>query len=317
MKIILTGAAGFIGYHQTKSLLDSGFKILGIDSMNNYYDNKLKKDRLKILKKYSNFSFKKLNISNYNLLSDAFGDFKPNKVINLAAQPGVQYSLENPKAYLESNLIGFFNIIELSKIHKVENFVYASSSSVYGRGSEIPFNVNESADKPLALYGATKRSNEIIAYSYSNIYGLNTTGLRYFTVYGPWYRPDMAMFIFINKIINNKKITIYNKGNLKRDFTYIDDIIEGTTSALNNNYRYEIFNLGNNKSFKIMDLIELIENKLNKKALIKFKALKPGDMIETCADIDHSIKKLKYKPKTSIDAGVNKLIHWYKDYYNA
>ena len=178
MKIILTGAAGFIGYHQTKSLLDSGFKILGIDSMNNYYDNKLKKDRLKILKKYSNFSFKKLNISNYNLLSDAFGDFKPNKVINLAAQPGVQYSLENPKAYLESNLIGFFNIIELSKIHKVENFVYASSSSVYGRGSEIPFNVNESADKPLALYGATKRSNEIIAYSYSNIYGLNTTGLR-------------------------------------------------------------------------------------------------------------------------------------------
>tara|TARA_Y100000741_G_C18239869_1_gene553196 strand:+ start:206 stop:1159 length:954 start_codon:yes stop_codon:yes gene_type:complete len=316
MNVMITGSAGFIGFHQAKSLLDLGYEVIGIDNMNDYYSFKLKSDRLKILQEYDNFNFKKIDIDNHNLLSNVFDEYTPNKVINLAAQAGVQYSISNPSEYIKSNLIGFFNMIELSKKHKVENFIYASSSSVYGSDTKIPFSVHENADRPLALYGATKRSNEIIAYSYSNIHGLNTTGLRYFTVYGPWYRPDMAIFIFIKKILNNEIITIYNNGNLKRDFTYVDDIISGTTSALNHNYKYEIFNLGNNNSIKIMYLIELLEKKLNKKANIKFETLKSGDMIETCADIENSTKKLQYKPKISIEKGVEKLINWYRNYYN-
>ena len=316
MKILLTGTAGFIGYHLSKELLERNFDILGIDNLNDYYDIGLKLDRLKILESYDNFNFIKADISDLDQMTQVFRNFNPEKVVNLAAQPGVRYSLINPFAYLNSNLVGFLNIIELCKDFKINGLIYASSSSIYGGNKKTPFNIKDKADLPLSLYGATKRCNELIAHSYSHIHNLHTTALRFFTVYGPWYRPDMGMYIFTKKIIENEPIPVFNNGKMKRDFTYIDDIIDGTISAIEKNYKYEIFNLGNNKSENLMDMIKLIELEIGKKAKIEFRPLQDGDMISTFANINHTIEKISYKPKTDIKDGIPKLVSWYKEYYN-
>ncbi len=316
MKILLTGAAGFIGAHLAKGLLNRNYDVLGVDNLNDYYDPTLKIDRLKTLDSFNNFKFVKSDISDLENLENIFNEFKPQRVVNLAAQPGVRYSLKNPHAYVSSNLQGFVNVIDLCRLKNVEGLIYASSSSVYGDSKIKPFNLKDPANKPISLYGATKRSNEIIAYVYSHLYGLNTTGLRFFTVYGSWYRPDMAMHIFAEKISNDQPIDVYNNGKMKRDFTFIDDIINGAISSIEKNFSCEIFNLGNNKSENLMDLIGLIEKSFNKKALVNFKPIQPGDVLETYADIDYSKEKLNYEPKTSIDDGVPIFANWYKEYYN-
>jgi len=249
-------------------------------------------------------------------LTTSFQSFNPKKIVNLAAQPGVRYSMENPYKYMESNLVGFLNIIELCRNNKVKSFIYASSSSVYGGNKKMPYSVDDRVHQPLALYGATKRANELIAHSYSHLYGLHTTGLRYFTVYGSWYRPDMAMFIFTEKIIAGKPIPVFNNGNMKRDFTYIDDIIIGTRSAIEKNYKCEIFNLGNSKSESLMELIGIIEKNLGKKAQIEYLPMQPGDVKESLADIKKSTEKLGYKPITTINKGIPQFIKWYKEYYS-
>ena len=247
-KILVTGAAGFIGFHLSKSLLEDGFEVLGIDNLNDYYDPKLKHARLDIIKKYPNFKFEKVDIADRESLTKAFVDFAPNKVVNLAAQAGVRYSLTNPYAYLDSNLIGFLNILELCRHNDVEGLIYASSSSVYGSNKKIPFSVDDRVDNPISLYAATKKANELIAHSYSHLYGLNTTGLRFFTVYGPWGRPDMAMYIFADRISRGAPIQVFNNGKMKRDFTFIDDIVSGIRASIDKNYQCEIFNLGNHRS---------------------------------------------------------------------
>tara|TARA_B100001113_G_C21097578_1_gene617226 strand:+ start:123 stop:1076 length:954 start_codon:yes stop_codon:yes gene_type:complete len=316
LKILVTGVAGFIGYHFTKKLLKDGFEVFGIDNLNNYYEPRLKLDRLNNLKPYSNFMFNKMDISNKKDVANIFSSFLPEKVVNLAAQAGVRYSLINPDAYMQSNLVGFLNILEQCRLNNVNSLIYASSSSIYGDNKKKPFSVRDRAYKPVSLYGATKRSNEIIAHSYSHLYGIKTTGLRYFTVYGPWYRPDMAMYIFASKISKNEPIEVYNNGKMKRDFTYIDDIVNGTISAMKKSYDCEVFNLGNNKSENLMDLIKLIEQGLDKKAIIEYKDMQPGDVVETYADIDYTTEKLNYLPKINIDKGVESFISWYKEYHN-
>ena len=315
MKILITGAAGFIGYHLSKSLLEDWYEVLGIDNINNYYDQKIKYARLELLKLFDNFIFEKLDIANKKLIKNSFNSFIPQKVVNLAAQPGVRNSIVNPYACVESNLSGFLNIIELCRHSNVENFIYASSSSVYGNNNNLPFDVNDDLYEPLSLYGVTKRTNELIAKSYSNLYGINTTGLRYFTVYGPWYRPDMAMFLFIKKMISRENITVYNDGNMKRDFTYIDDIVNGTKLAIVKNFNCEIFNLGNNKSEELMTMISLLEKELNVKANINYKPLQDGDLVATHANIEYSNNMLGYCPDITLEKGVPKLVEWYKEYY--
>jgi len=315
MKILVTGAVGFIGYNLCESLLRDGYDVLGIDNINDYYDKSLKYARLEKLKKYKKFNFEKIDIIDRESLGRSFQSFNPQKVVNLAAQAGVRYSIENPYAYLDSNLIGFLNIIELCRHNKVQGLIYASSSSVYGANKKTPFSVKDRVDKPIALYGSTKRANELIAHSYSHLYSMNTTGLRYFTVYGPWGRPDMAMFIFTKKILAKESISVFNNGKMKRDFTYIDDIISGTRSAIDKNYKCEIFNLGNNKSEKLMDMISLIEKELNLNAIIDYKPIQPGDICESVADIDYSKEKLRFNPTTSINKGIPNFINWYKEYY--
>jgi len=313
-KILVTGAAGFIGFHLSKSLLDDGYEVLGIDNINDYYDPNLKLARLDQLKPYKNFRFEKVDIADKESLTQSFQSFKPNKVVNLAAQAGVRYSIENPYAYMDSNLVGFLNIIELCRHNDVEGLIYASSSSVYGGNTKIPFSVEDRVDNPISLYAASKKSNELIANSYSHLYGLHTTGLRFFTVYGPWGRPDMAMFIFTRKILAGDPIPVFNNGNMKRDFTYIDDIITGTRAAIDKNYKYEVFNLGNHKSEQLMDMIALIEKELEEKAIINFQPMQPGDVPESFADIDYSIKKLDFKPSIAIKEGIPIFVEWYNKF---
>ena len=315
MRILVTGSAGFIGFHLSKSLLIDGYEVLGIDNLNNYYDPELKLARLEQLKPYKNFNFEKVDISNRKSITQSFQLFNPNKVVNLAAQAGVRYSIENPYAYMESNLVGFLNIIELCRHNNVGGLIYASSSSVYGGNKKIPFSVEDSVDNPISLYAASKKSNELIANAYSHLYGLNTTGLRYFTVYGPWGRPDMAMFIFTKRILAGESVPIFNHGKMKRDFTYIDDIISGTRAAIDKNYLCEVFNLGNHKSEKLMDVVFLIEQYLGKKAEINFLSMQPGDVKESFADIDKSIEMLNYKPTTNVDVGIKNFIKWYRKFY--
>ena len=315
-KILVTGAAGFIGYHLCKSLLEDDYEVLGIDNINDYYDPNLKLARLEQLKPLKNFKFEKVDISDRKSITQSFQSFKPHKVVNLAAQAGVRYSIENPYAYMNSNLVGFLNIIELCRHNNVEGFIYASSSSVYGGNTKIPFSVKDRVDNPISLYAASKKSNELIANSYSHLYGLNTIGLRYFTVYGPWGRPDMAMLIFTRKILAGEPIPVFNNGNMKRDFTFINDIISGTRAAIDKNYKCEVFNLGNHKSEQLMDVVSLIEQNLGKKAEIDFQPMQPGDVPESFADIDKSIEMLDYKPTTNVDVGVEKLISWYRDFYS-
>ena len=315
-KILVTGAAGFIGFHLSKSLLDDGYEVLGIDNVNDYYDPKLKWARLDILKKYDNFKFDRVDIADRESITKSFTAFKPYKVVNLAAQAGVRYSIENPYAYMNSNLVGFLNIIELCRHNDVEGLIYASSSSVYGGNKKIPFSVDDRVDNPISLYAATKKSNELIANAYSHLYGLHTTGLRFFTVYGPWGRPDMAMYIFADKISKGEPIPVFNNGNMKRDFTFIDDIIAGTRAAIDKNYECEVFNLGNHRSEELMYMIKLIEEDIARKAIIDFQPMQAGDVPESFSDIEKSIKKLNYKSATNIDLGIKYFIDWYKEYTN-
>ena len=315
-RILVTGAAGFIGYHLIKSLLNDGYLVYGIDNLNDYYDPNLKNDRLGQLLSFENFKFDQIDITNNNSLLSAFKEFKPEKVVNLAAQAGVRYSLENPYAYVNTNIVGFSNLIELCRRYNVEGFIYASSSSVYGGNQKIPFSVDDRVDNPLSLYAATKKSNELIANSYSNLFGLHTTGLRYFTVYGPWGRPDMAMYIFTRKIYAGKPIQVFNHGKMKRDFTYIDDIVSGTRAAIQNNYPCEIFNLGNHRSENLMDVVGLIENNLGIKAEIDFLPMQPGDVPERFADISKTTEKLGFEPTVNTDQGVENFVNWYKEYHS-
>ena len=294
--------------------MDAGFIVHGIDNLNSYYDPALKQARLDQLQSHSNFSFNKINISHHSDLDREFKSFHPNKIVNLAAQAGVRYSLENPQAYIESNVVGFMNILECCRYYDIEGLIYASSSSVYGGNQKIPFSVYDRVDRPISIYAATKISNELMAHTYSHLFGLNTTGLRFFTVYGPWGRPDMAYYIFADKILKGERISIFNHGKMERDFTYIDDIITGTRAAIDNNYPCEVFNLGNNNSEDLMEMVELIESEIGKKAEIQFEEMQPGDVKRTFADIEHSKQKLKYTPTTKIAEGIPKFIEWYLTY---
>ena len=313
-KILVTGSSGFIGMHLCKSLLEDGYQVVGIDNMNDYYDPALKEARLKELYLYDNFKFVKADISDYPSVETAFKDFEPEKVVNLAAQAGVRYSLENPQAYIQSNVMGFMNILECCRHHQVKGIIYASSSSVYGGNEKIPFSVDDAVDRPISIYASSKRANELMAHTYSHLYGLHTTGLRFFTVYGPWGRPDMAMYIFTEKISNDLPIPVFNYGKMQRDFTYIDDIIDGVKASIDKNFFCEIFNLGNNRCENLMDMIELIEQSLGKKAEMNLMDIQPGDVKKTFADIEYSRDKLGYEPTTSITKGIPVFIRWYRDY---
>ena len=313
-KILITGAAGFIGYHLSRSLLKDGAIILGIDNLNNYYDTGLKEQRLKRLKGFKNFTFKKIDLIDEKKLNNVFLNFNPSTIIHLAAQAGVRYSIENPRAYLDSNLIGFHNVIEQCRRCKINKLIYASSSSIYGLNEKIPFSVNDKTDYPVSLYGATKKSNELVAHAYSHLYGVKTIGLRFFTVYGPWGRPDMAYFSFTKKIIEGRKIEVFNHGNMQRDFTYIDDIVDGIRNTIEKDFNFEIFNLGNSKSEDLMTMIRIIEKELNINAKIVFKDMQAGDVFKTYADIKKSSKMLEFKPKVSLQVGLKRTIDWYKSF---
>ena len=332
-KIIVTGSAGFIGSTLCLKLLERGDNIIGIDNHNDYYDPKIKEARLQRLIKYSNYQHYKIDLSDRKSLDEVFKDHKVSKVVNLAAQAGVRYSMENPLAYINSNIVGFAQILENCRYHNIENLVYASTSSVYGANTKMPFSENDSANHPLSVYAASKKSNELMAHTYSYLYQLPTTGLRFFTVYGPWGRPDMALFKFTKAILDEKLIDVYNHGNHTRDFTYIDDIVEGVIKTLDNpatinanwnsnepdpassNAPWSIYNIGNNKPIQLMDYIKALEEALGMKAKVNFLPLQPGDVPDTYA----STKKLKdefnYKPSTSVVEGVSHFVKWYKNYY--
>lgn len=315
MAILVTGCAGFIGFHLSKKLLEQGEEVIGLDNINDYYSITLKNDRISILNQFSSFKFYQKDLCDLESLIKMFSENEILKVVNLAAQAGVRYSITNPFAYQKSNLEGFLNIIEVSKNFKVENFLYASSSSVYGNNKDLPFSTDDNVDHPISLYAATKKANELIAHTYSHLFNLPTSGFRFFTVYGPYGRPDMALFIFTKKILAGESIDVYNFGNMKRDFTYVDDIVAGLISSLNKPYKYEIFNLGNHKSENLMDFIHIIEQNVGKKANINLLPIQPGDVPETYADISHATKKLGYMPTTDIKIGIKNFIDWYKQYY--
>ena len=338
MTILITGSSGFIGYHLTKRLLKSKINIIGIDNLNSYYDVNLKKARLEDLHKTSkkekvDFTFFQEDIENHAKIEKIFKKYKPNKVVNLAAQAGVRYSLENPSAYIKANLEGFNNIIELSRQYSIKHLIFASSSSVYGGNKKLPFNENDNVDHPVSLYAATKKANELIAHSYSHLYNLPVTGLRFFTVYGPWGRPDMALFLFTKAILNNKEINIYNNGKMTRDFTYIDDIIESLSRIIdkvpesdkNFNYMepnpstswapYKVFNIGNSNPTQLLDYIEAIEKATGLKAKRKYMPMQPGDVEDTSADTNRLEDWINFKPNTSIEKGVTEFVSWYKSFY--
>jgi UDP-glucuronate 4-epimerase len=332
-KILLTGASGFIGFHLAGLLCRNGFQVIGIDNLNDYYDVNLKKSRLNVLEKNQQFSFEQIDLIDKRAIDSLFEKEQFSTVINLAAQAGVRYSITNPYAYLESNVHGFLNILEASRHNKIDHLIYASSSSVYGANKKMPFSVHHNVDHPISLYAATKKSNELMAHTYSALYNLPTTGLRFFTVYGPYGRPDMALFLFTKAIVEGKPIDIYNNGKMKRDFTYVDDIVEsifrlvkkvpqgndqwsglqpdpGTSFA-----PYKIFNIGNNKPIELLTFIEIIEEKLGKKAIKNFLPMQDGDVPETFADVDDLVREVDFKPSTPIEEGVSKFIDWYLDYY--
>jgi len=317
MKYLITGCAGFIGFHLSKNLLENGETIAGIDNLNDYYDPKLKKERLNILKQYDNFSFSQVDITDYQALEKVFKKYPPEKICHLAAQAGVRYSLTHPFVYEKTNMLGFLNILELMRKYKIKDLVFASSSSVYGGIKEIPFREDMNINKPISLYAATKAANELYAYVYHHLYNINAVGLRFFTVYGPWGRPDMALFLFTKAILENKPIKVFNYGKMKRDFTYIDDIVNGITSSLNkvSELGYEIFNLGCSNQVELMDFIKAIEEELGKKAKKNMLPLQPGDVPETYADVSKAKELLGYQPKVKIEEGVKKFIKWYREYY--
>ncbi len=313
--ILVTGAAGFIGFHLSRRLLEMGRTVIGVDNLNEYYDVTLKRARLEILKSYGLFRFYQEDIQDLEALEAIFKDRKADIICNLAAQAGVRHSLKDPFSYQQSNLAGFLNLLEIARGYEVKNFVYASSSSVYGKNRKIPFAVEDRVDGPISLYAATKKANELIAHAYSHLYRIPCTGLRYFTVYGPWGRPDMALFLFTDAILNNRPINVYNYGRMKRDFTYIDDIVEGTIAALDRPAPYEIFNLGNSRSEDLLEYIHILEEELGRKAVQNMMPMQPGDVAESAADIRKSIQLLGFKPKTSIKEGIKKFVAWYRNYY--
>ena len=320
MNILLTGCAGFIGFHTTKLLLNEDHIVIGVDNLNNYYDVKLKLSRLNQLKLDDKFIFIKSDIQNKNLLKNKkLKQIEIDCVINLAAQAGVRHSLKDPYSYIDSNLMGQLNILEIVKERKIKKFIYASSSSVYGGNKELPFSTKQRVDSPMSLYAATKKSTELLAECYSKLYKIQCIGLRFFTVYGPWGRPDMATFIFTKKILEKRKIDIFNFGKMKRDFTYIDDIVNGINGSIlyesKKEFYHNVYNLGNNNSEDLLDFIEIIEKNLGIKAKRNFLPLQPGDVPETFADISQSKKDLKFKPTTKIKDGIPKFIKWYKSYY--
>ncbi len=313
--ILVTGSAGFIGFSLSKKLLEDGRSVVGIDNMNMYYDVNLKKARLEILKSFDNFSFYKEDIQNLEVLKDMFKKHEISIVCNLAAQAGVRYSLEDPFSYQKSNLEGFLNLLEMARENKISNFVYASSSSVYGSNKKVPFSVDDRVDNPISLYAATKKANELIAHAYSHLFNIPCTGLRYFTVYGPWGRPDMALFLFTDAILNDRPINVYNYGDMKRDFTYIDDIVAGTIAAIDRPAHYDVFNLGNSKTEQLMKLIQILEGELGLEAKKNMMAMQPGDVKQTSADIQKTRELLGFDPKTTLEDGIKKFVEWYRDFY--
>lgn len=333
MKIIVTGTAGFIGNHLAIKLLERGDEVIGIDNLNDYYDVNLKLARLDRIKDYENFTDIRADISDRETIERLFEKHKPQRVVNLAAQAGVRYSIENPHAYIDSNIVGYLNILEGCRHHNVEHLVYASSSSVYGANESMPFSVHDNVDHPLSLYAASKKANELMAHTYSNLYNLPTTGLRFFTVYGPWGRPDMALFLFTKAIMEGKPIDVFNYGKHRRDFTYIDDIVEGVIRTLDNiatpnegwsgkipdsatsKAPWRVYNIGNQSPVELMDYIETLEKFLGKTVEKNLLPLQPGDVPDTYADVEALVNDVGYKPNTSIEQGIEKFVDWYKGYY--
>jgi UDP-glucuronate 4-epimerase len=344
MKILITGTAGFIGFHLAKKLLERGDTVVGIDNINDYYDVTLKYARLADAgisreaeqwntpvqsSRYPHYTFVRMNLEDREQLDKLFETEKPDKVCNLAAQAGVRYSIENPHAYISSNILGFINILEACRNHKIQHLVYASSSSVYGNSTKMPLSTTDPVDHPISLYAATKKSNELMAYTYSHLFGLPSTGLRFFTVYGPWGRPDMAYFLFTQAILHEKSIKVYNNGDLYRDFTYIDDIVEGVTRVIDNlpgsgeqiassqkpTARYKVYNIGNASPVLLGDFVTAIESELGKKAIKEYLPMQPGDVYRTDADVSALMADFGYKPDTPLQTGIARFIRWYKRYY--
>ena len=331
--ILITGAAGFIGFHLSQKLCRAGYTVLGIDNLNDYYDVTLKESRLNILKTLPNFIFEKIDLVDYKSLDSLFSRHPISYVVNLAAQAGVRYSLTNPHAYLESNLHGFLNILEVCRHHSAKHLIYASSSSVYGANKKMPFSVHDNVDHPISLYAASKKANELMAHTYSALYNLPTTGLRFFTVYGPYGRPDMALFLFTKAIVEGKPIDVFNNGKMRRDFTYVDDIVESISRLItriptpderwtgqapdpsSSFAPYRLYNIGNNKPVELLRFIEVIEEKLEKKAIKNFLPMQDGDVPETYADVNDLMREIDFKPETTIEKGVSKFVEWYKEYY--
>lgn len=319
---LITGGAGFIGFHLSKSLLERGAKVVGFDNLNDYYDVSLKEDRLEILQKYENYTFIKGDLADKRDVLSLFQEYRPQIVVNLGAQAGVRYSIDNPDAYMQSNVMGFFHVLEGCRYFPVEHLIFASSSSVYGDSGKVPFSVEDKVDEPVSLYAATKKSNEAMAHAYSKLYRIPVTGLRFFTVYGPFGRPDMAYFKFTEKIMNGEPIQIYNHGDMYRDFTYIDDIVKGMENILckppaanEKGICYKLYNIGNHQSKKLMDFIEALEKRLGKTAVKEFLPMQPGDVHRTYADVSELMQDFDFKPDTTIEEGLDKFVEWYLAYY--
>jgi UDP-glucuronate 4-epimerase len=333
MKVLVTGTAGFIGAALSSRLLERGDEVIGIDNLNDYYDVNLKRARLKRFDTHPRYTHIQANLQDHDAVTRAFAQHRPQRVMNLAAQAGVRYSLQNPHAYIDSNIAGFMNVLEACRHHNIEHLVYASSSSVYGANTKMPFSVHHNVDHPLSLYAATKKANELMAHTYSHLYRLPATGLRFFTVYGPWGRPDMALFIFTKKILAGEPIDVFNHGRHKRDFTYIDDVVEGVVRVLDkipepnpgwngdapdsasSNAPYRLYNIGHNQPVELMYFIETLEKNLGKKAKLNMLPLQKGDVPMTYADVDDLVRDVGYKPETSIETGITRFVEWYRDYY--
>lgn len=329
MNVLVTGVAGFIGYHLAQRLLTEGEIVCGLDNLNAYYDVSLKNDRLTQLKNHPNFRFEFLDLADRPGLGSLFESACFERVVNLAAQAGVRHSLENPFSYIDSNIIGFTNLLEACRHHPVDHLVFASSSSVYGANTKVPFSISDSTDRPVSLYAATKKANELMAYTYSHLYGIPTTGLRFFTVYGPWGRPDMAYFKFVQAILQDQTLDVYNFGQMQRDFTYIDDIVEGLVRVLRQSPHqslsspsapasappYRLYNIGNHTPVQLLRLIEIIEEALGTTVPKNFLPMQPGEVLSTCADIDDLVADFAFKPSTPLEEGITRFVAWYRDYY--
>ena len=313
--ILVTGSAGFIGYNTAKRLLEVGLSVIGADNFNDYYDPSLKEARNAILEGFDNFKLYRGDLSDESFVGQIFTENKIDKICHLAAQAGVRYSLENPRVYIKSNIVAFLNILEAARNYKIKDLVYASSSSVYGNNKKVPFSVDDSVNNPISLYAATKKADELMAHTYSHLFGINTTGLRFFTVIGPYGRPDMSPILFASAISKGEAIKVFNFGKMKRDFTYIDDIVDGILLALDKTNGYQIFNLGNNKPVELEYFISCIEKELGKTAIKKYLELQPGDILETFADIEHTKEILGWEPKITTEEAVCLFVEWYKEYY--